>query len=266
VKCLKASEESGIELIVLDRPNPLNGIHMEGNVVEEGYLSIVGIHPLPVKYALTVGELARLIKNDLGIDCQLDVIRMRGWTRRMWYDETGLKWINPSPNIPSLESAMVYPGSCLLEGTNISEGRGTTRPFQIIGAPFIDPFELEERLNGQKLKGVIFRATYFKPWMDKWAGRVCGGVWIHVLNRMTFKPFLTGIAIVKSIYDLYRGDFKWRETPYEFRSDVPAFDLLAGCGYIREMIQQGASLEELENRYSEGAGEFIEKWKMHTFY
>ncbi|MEW6571696.1 MAG: DUF1343 domain-containing protein [Nitrospirota bacterium] len=201
--CMEACEESKKSLVILDRPNPIGGHIIEGPVLDAAYASFVGQRPMPVRHGMTIGETANYLRDAFYPHLDLCVIRMKGWRRTMWFDETGLPWVMPSPNMPAPDTAAVYPGMCLLEGTNISEGRGTTRPFEIFGAPFIDPYILVNRLEELKLPGVIFRPMFFQPAFQKYAGKLCGGAQIHITNRERFKPFKTGVAIIKVIYDLY---------------------------------------------------------------
>ncbi len=238
--CMQTARQAGVELIVLDRPNPITGNLIEGNVVEDGYFSFVGQYPLRTRHGMTVGELARLFRNHFaGMDCELTVVPMEGWRRGMWFDETGLPWIPPSPNMPTLDTATVYPGLCLIEGTLLSEGRGTTRPFEQIGAPGIDPFGLAEALQAIQLPGVRFTPCRFKPGFQKHAGVVCGGVFLHVLDRNRFKPWLTGLVLIETIARLFPDAFAWRTEPYEYVSDRPAIDLLYGNARFREWVDGG---------------------------
>lgn len=259
---LKAIHGKGIELFVLDRPNPLNGLTVEGPVLKKGFESFVGLLPVTVRHGLTAGEMARLAIDYLDLDVKLTVIEMSGWTRDLYYDDTGLAWVPPSPNMPTLNTALVYPGACLLEGTSVSEGRGTTTPFEISGAPDVNPYEIADRLNGLRLPGVIFRPVYFKPTFNKFAGCAIGGVYTHVTDRDLFRPFLTGVAVTAAYRDMYPG-FVFSTGIYEFNTIHPAFDLLSGSGAIREMIESGKNLDRLEspwekeeNMFSGIAGEY----------
>ncbi len=247
--CLKAAAEQGREVIVLDRPNPIGGVRVEGPVLQKGFESFVGMFPIPLRHGMTVGELARLFNEAFGIGCRLHVVPMQGWRRDLWYDETGLLWVPPSPNMPTLETATVYPGMVLVEGTMLSEGRGTTRPFELIGAPFIDPDRLVAELRSEKLPGVFFRPCYFQPMFQKHAGRLCGGVHVHVLDRRRFKPVATGVALLKAICRLYPEHFQWRPPPYEYVFDRLPFDILAGTDQLREQILRDRPLREIEDSW-----------------
>jgi uncharacterized protein YbbC (DUF1343 family) len=199
---MEAAAEAGVQMMVLDRPNPLGGHLVEGNVIEEGYTSFVGRYPIANRHGMTAGELARLFNEAFEINCSLEVIPLGGWRREQWFDQTGLPWIMPSPNMPTLETATVYPGGCLLEGTNLSEGRGTTRPFELIGAPYLDPFAWANALNELPLPGVTFRPLRFSPTFHKWQGESCGGVQPHVTDRQAFLPFRTGVALLQTAHQL----------------------------------------------------------------
>ena len=255
--CMQVCREAGVRMIVCDRPNPINGIAVEGNRVGENWRSFVGQYPIANRHGMTVGELAKMFNTTFGIDCDLTVISMQGWERSMWYDQTGIPWVSTSPNMPTLETAMVYPGMCLIEGTQLSEGRGTTLPFELVGAPFIDAHALADQLNKEKLPGVIFRPHYFKPMFQKWQRESCGGVQLHISDRNPFKPLLTGIAVIRAIQQLYPEQFAWRTEPYEFVNDRLAIDILYGNSDLREnFLKNGSSLETIENSWSQELEEF----------
>jgi uncharacterized protein YbbC (DUF1343 family) len=241
---LKAIHARDIEFMVLDRPNPLGGRAIEGPVLKRGYESFVGLLPVPVRHGLTAGELARLAVDYFKLDVHLRVIEMNGWEREMFYDETGLSWVPPSPNMPTLNTALVYPGICLFEGTSASEGRGTTTPFEAVGAPHIRADDLCARLNALDLPGVFFRPVYFKPTFNKFRGETIGGAYLHVTDRGHFRPFETGIAMVMAFRDMMPG-FEFLSGVYEFNDVHPAFDLLAGGPAIREHIQEGKPLDRI---------------------
>jgi uncharacterized protein YbbC (DUF1343 family) len=244
--CMEACSETGKPVVVLDTPNPVGGRVTEGPVQEEGFLSFVGLRPLPVRHAMTIGEIALYLAGEFHPDVELHVMAMDGWTRDIWFDRTGLPWVLPSPNMPTLETAIVYPGMCLLEGTNVSEGRGTTRPFEIFGAPFIEPDRLAKRLSEFRLPGVRFRPLFFEPAFQKHKGMLCGGAQIHVTDRDKFRPFKTGVAILKAINDLYPAKFRWNSPPYEYEYEKMPIDILAGTDRLRYDIQRGCSLKEME--------------------
>lgn len=241
--CMEACGQAGVEVWVLDRPNPLGGELVEGPAVSPGFRSFVGHHPLPVRHGLTIGECARMIREVYGVRCTLRVVAMEGWRRDMWFDQTGLPWVLPSPNMPTLDTAIVYPGTCLLEGTNLSEGRGTTRPFEILGAPWVEPARLADRLEAQGLPGVRFRPLWFLPTFQKHTGSACGGIQIHVLDRTRFRPFRTGVEILRAVAQLWPSQTAWRTEPYEFEHERLAIDLLAGGPWLRHMIEKGEDPE-----------------------
>jgi len=263
---ISACKRFNKKIIVLDRPNPINGIQVEGNVLEPEYSSFVGLFPIATRHGMTIGELAKLFNEEFKINAELEVIPMKGWKREMWFDDTGLPWVLPSPNMPSLETAMVFSGTVHLEGTNISEGRGTTRPFEIIGAPFIDPLKLLEVLWRENLKGVFFRSHYFQPTFNKWEGKLCGGLQIHVLNRNIFKPVITGIAIIKAIYNIYSELFRWGSPPYEYVYDKLPFDVIAGTDKLRIQIMDNLPAMEIENSWNKDLSTFSKIRKKYLIY
>lgn len=247
---MQAAAEAGLEFYVLDRPNPLGGQHIEGGAQEPGFESFVGPFPLPVRHGLTMGELALWANDRLSLNCDLTVVAMEGWDRRMLWEETGLPFIPPSPNMPTADTARVYPGMCLVEGTNLSEGRGTTRPFEQVGAPFYDPDRLAAALNAQRLPGVHFRACWFQPTFHKFAQQDCGGVFLHVTDRQAFRPYKTGLAFLMTAQDLSRDGFRWRTEKYEFIDTIPAIDLLTGSAEVRLTLDRGETLGELFEEFA----------------
>lgn len=245
--CLETCASLGLPAVILDRPNPIGGLAVEGPGVGERYRSFVGLHDVPTRHGLTLAELLTLAARERGLAVEIDVVAMSGWRRGLWFDETGLPWVMPSPNMPGLDTALVYPGLCMIEGTDASEGRGTTRPFEIVGAPWVDGEALAARLGDEALPGCAFRPLRFKPMFHKHAGQVCGGVQVHVTDRARFRPLRTGVAVVRALWQLggASGRLRWRAEPYEFVADRPAIDLLAGGTWLREGIEAGASLEAL---------------------
>lgn len=260
---MKVCAQIGKKFIICDRPNPINGIDIEGNLLEIGHESFVGQYPIPMRHGLTVGELGKFFNKEYKINCDLEVIEMEGWEREFYYDDTDAPWVMPSPNMPTVETAVVFPGTVYLEGTQISEGRGTTRPFEIIGAPFIDANMLHEALNSLELAGVIFRQVAFLPTFQKHANQICEGIFLHVSNREIFKPVITGIAVIKTIFDLYPEDFKWKQTPYEYVYDRNPFDVIAGTTKTRESFEQGKTIKEIQADWLAGESEFC---KLHEKY
>ena len=233
--CMRACEKQQVAVVVLDRPNPINGVTTEGPVLDSDYRSFVGMHPIAVRHAKTIGELAQQFRNEAFPECELSVLPMKNWKRQMWFDQTGLPWVMPSPNMPTLDTATVYPGMCLLEGTNISEGRGATRPFEIFGAPFIDADRLCTELNKLRLPGVFFRENYFQPTFHKFARELCGGAQMHVIDREIFQPFLTGVQIIKRIRKMYPEQFRWKQPPYEYETKKLPIEVLLG-GPVKEFF------------------------------
>lgn len=255
--CMRVAAKTGTKVVVLDRPNPIGGEQVEGGGIAPGLENFCGLYPVPQRHGLTVGELALLYNTTFNIGCELEVIACEGWQRSMYYDQTGLPWVMPSPNMPTLDTALVYPGMCLLEATNISEGRGTTRPFELFGAPYVSDIRaLQEVLLRDNLPGVIFRPCAFVPTFDKFRGETCRGLQMHVTSRTEFLPYQTGLAIVRAFASLYPKQFAWRAESYEFRDDVPAIDLLTGDVRVREGINRGDSLNAIMRPALSGADEF----------
>jgi uncharacterized protein YbbC (DUF1343 family) len=226
--CMRACEKTSIEIVALDRPNPINGVTSEGLLLDPNYKSFVGLHPLPVRHGKTIGELARQFRDEAFPECRVSILPMKNWERGMWFDQTGLRWVMPSPNMPTLDTATVYPGMCLLEATNISEGRGTTRPFEIFGAPFIQAEVLCSELNALRLPGVYFRENYFQPTFHKFAGEPCNGAQLHVTDRNAFQPFQTGVEIIRMLRKLYPRQFAWKQPPYEYEWKRLPIEILIG--------------------------------------
>jgi uncharacterized protein YbbC (DUF1343 family) len=263
---MKVAAEVGIPFHVLDRPNPIGGIEVEGNLVGERFRSFVGMFALPNRHGMTAGELAQYLNETEHFGCELSIIRCEGWRRSQYWEQTGLPFVPPSPNMPTADTALVYPGMCLSEGTNLSEGRGTCRPFEQFGAPWLDGDRLARELNQQKLPGVRFRPVWFRPSLDKHQGVTCGGAMIHVTDRLAFRPLRTGIAVIKTVRDLGGDQFRWRTDAYEFVTDIPAFDLLCGTDRVRIGIDRGAPLAELTQGFEAELEAFREKKSGHELY
>jgi uncharacterized protein YbbC (DUF1343 family) len=249
--CMRACKESRKTVVVLDRPNPINGRITEGPVLDPAFSSFVGLRPLPVRHGMTIGEIGVYLRDTFHHGLDYRVIPLQGWKRKMWFDETRLPWVLPSPNMPTLDTALVYPGMCLLEGTSISEGRGTTKPFEIFGAPFIHPETIVSVLREFKLPGVMFRPLSFQPTFQKHAGILCNGAQIHVTDRERFRPFKTGVAIIKAIHNTYPRDFAWNQPPYEYEEINLPFDILAGSDRLRKDIDSWKGLGEMEQWWKE---------------
>lgn len=253
---MSACEKAAIEVMVLDRPNPIGGVVREGGSVEPGFESFVSQVPTPVRHGLTLGELALLLQRERYAGLELTAVPCRGWRRDAWWDETGLPWVPPSPNMPTLEAAALYPGLCLVEATTLSEGRGTTRPFNLVGAPWVEGGELVRQLRALDLPGVAFRAARFRPEFGKHALEICSGVELHVRDRRSLEPLALGLYLLQQIHDLHGDRFEWRPEPYEFVSDVPAIDLLTGSAEARNHIEQGLPLESLFERWRDDVTTF----------
>ena len=254
---MRACAQNGVRVVVLDRPNPLGGTLVEGNVADPTFASFVGLYPLAIRHGMTIGELAGYLNERHGIGCRLTVVPMRGWRRAMLWEDTGLPWVPPSPNMPTLDTARVYPGGCLIEGTNLSEGRGTTRPFEWIGAPYLDAHRYAAALERERLPGVRFRPARFLPTFHKWSGRLCDGVQIHVTDASRFKPFLTGLAEIAVARRLAPRGFAWRRPPYEFEKRRMPIDILCGTDAIRKAIERGTPLPAVERAWQRD----LERWK-----
>ncbi len=242
---MTACERGGVEVMVLDRPNPIGGVQREGGLVRAGFESFVSQLPVPVRHGLTLGEIALLLHRERSPELELTVVPCRGWHRSDWWDATGLPWVPPSPNMPTLDTAALYPGLCLVEATTLSEGRGTTRPFHLVGAPWVDADELVTALRGRDIQGVAFRAVRFRPQFQKHALEVCSGVEIHVTDRMALQPLALGLELLRAVRQLDPESFAWRPDPYEFVVDVPAIDLLTGSAAAREALERGEDFEPL---------------------
>jgi uncharacterized protein YbbC (DUF1343 family) len=258
VLAMRACAKAGKQMIVLDRPNPIGGAYVEGPLIEPGFESFVGLVSCSIRHGMTAGEIARWRHAEEKLDLELAVITMQGWTRDAWFEHTGLPWVLPSPNMPTVDTALVYPGMCLVEGTELSEGRGTTRPFELFGAPHLDGHRLAAALAAMKLSGVRFRPVVFTPQFQKHAKTACGGVQLHVTNPRAFRSYRTGVAVLKAAHDQSPEQFCWREKAYEFVDQLPAIDLLAGTASLREGIEAGATLDELTARWPRDEGEFAE--------
>ncbi len=254
--CMESCNEAGKSVVVLDRPNPINGQSVEGPMLKADFASFVGLKPIPVRHGMTIGEIGSYLQASFHPALDYRVIAMQGWKRKMWFDHTGLPWVMPSPNMPTLDTALVYPGMCLFEATNVSEGRGTTHPFEIFGAPFIHPETIVNVLKEFKLPGVVFRPLSFQPMFQKHTGLLCGGAQIHVTDRQRFRPFKTGVAILKAIHNTYPRDFKWNNPPYEYEEVNLPIDILAGSDQLRKDIESWKDLEEIETWWKDEARTF----------
>ncbi|HET8578559.1 MAG TPA: DUF1343 domain-containing protein [Methylomirabilota bacterium] len=263
---MRACAVADIPVVVLDRPNPLGGLRIEGNMPDPRFASFVGLYPLPARHGMTIAELAAYLNEEHGIGCDLTVVPMEGWRRAMGWEDTELPWIAPSPNMPTPNTARVYPGGCLIEGTNLSEGRGTTRPFELVGAPFLDGEGLARALERRRLPGVRFRAAGFEPAFHKWSRRLCGGIQLHVTDAHRFKPFATYLALIAEARRQAPRHFRWRRPPYEFERRKLPIDLLCGGDAIRKAVERGVPLGRLEAGWQPGLARFRRARRPYLLY
>ncbi|CAN2041194.1 Peptidoglycan beta-N-acetylmuramidase NamZ [Candidatus Magnetomoraceae bacterium gMMP-15] len=253
--CLEAAKKYNKKVVILDRPNPLSGIKIEGNCLSPEFASFVGRYPIPMQHGLTIGELALLFNSHYGIGCDLKVIPMQGWKRSMYFNDTMLPWVMPSPNLPTYESALVYPGQVLWEGTNVSEGRGTAMPFEIFGAPYLNTDKVLKSIR--KLPGVHLRTVFFEPTSNKWQGQLCQGFQIHIINRDEFQPYLTSLKLIQAVIKCHPEDFKWKLPPYEYEFTKMPIDLILGSKDLREYIENFYDLDEIALSWKNELEEFI---------
>jgi uncharacterized protein YbbC (DUF1343 family) len=263
---LEACAREGKRVVVLDRPNPLGGTLVDGNVLEPEYSSFVGMHPLAARHGMTIGELALMFRQERGLEVDLHVVRMRGWRRHMHFEDTGLPWVLPSPNMPTPDTAFVYPGGCLIEGTNLSEGRGTTRPFELVGAPWLDGHALARSLDRERVGGVAFRPVAFEPTFNKHVGRLCHGVQVHVLDRGSFPAFLTYLLLVHHARRQDPHRFAWRQPPYEYEPIRLPIDILTGTDRIRCGIEAGRSPKRLVRGWGRQRQAFLRRRRRYLLY
>jgi uncharacterized protein YbbC (DUF1343 family) len=254
--CLTAARKHGVRVVVCDRPNPIGGLAVEGPMLIPGFESFVGLYPIPMRHGMTIGELARLFNELFGIGADLEVAAMGHWRREMYHDTAQTPWVMPSPNIPTLDTAIVYPGTVLFEGTSVSEGRGTTRPFELVGAPGVVSERFADELNRRRLPGVFFRPAVFEPTFHKHARQSCGGCQIHVLDRNAFRPVLTGVALVAAFRAADPRRFRWRDPPYEYEHEKLPFDILAGSSELRQQIEAGMSAEDIARSWEPAVADF----------
>ena len=253
LRCMRAAALFGKKVVVLDRPNPLGGLILEGNCLEPELFSFVGPAALPMRHGLTMGEMARLFNQAFGLGCDLDVIAMVGWRRQMTWGETGLRWVMPSPNMPFPETAFVYPGQVLWEGTHISEGRGTCRPFEIFGAPYFDTMAIKKCLDARAFKGCCLQDYLFRPTFHKWADKLCHGFMIHILDFDAYRPYYTSLALLQAVISLYGEHFEWKMPPYEYETKKKPIDMILGNTSLRQGLESGCSLPRL---WEDWAAEF----------
>jgi uncharacterized protein YbbC (DUF1343 family) len=264
--CLRAAARHGVPAIVCDRPNPIGGSQVEGPLLESGFESFVGQFPIPMRHGMTVGELAAMFNDHFDINATLEIAQMERWHRKLYWDETGLPWVMPSPNMPTPDTATVYPGTVLLEGTNLSEGRGTTRPFELVGAPWINPELFADAMNDLDLPGVYFRPAAFEPTFQKHAQQPCGGCQIHVLARDEFRPVATGAAIIQTSRRVDVQQFAWRQPPYEYEHARLPIDILAGSDAFRRLVEADAPLDAMTASWRDGEAAFEQLRKPFLLY
>jgi uncharacterized protein YbbC (DUF1343 family) len=255
--CLIAARKHGVKVIVCDRPNPIGGLGVEGPMLVKGFESFVGLFPIPMRHGMTIGELARLFNDAFSLGADLEVVAMQGWRRDMYFDDTGVPWVLTSPNIPTLDTCIVYPGSVLFEGTNVSEARGTTRPFELVGAPWVKAEHFAGAMNQISLPGAFFRPAVFEPTFHKHARTTCGGCQIHVLDRATFRPVETGVALIAAFRASGPTQFAWRDPPYEYEHTLLPIDILAGSSEMRERIAAGQSARDIAASWDSSVAEFM---------
>jgi uncharacterized protein YbbC (DUF1343 family) len=256
--CLEAAREFNLRVIVLDRPNPINGSTIEGNCLAADCTSFVGRYPIPMRHGLTIGELAKLFNEYFDLGCDLEVVRMKGWQRNMLFRETGLPWVAPSPNLPTPESTLVYPGQVILEGTNLSEGRGTTQPFELFGAPYINSEKIRSTVKETQLPGMVLRPVVFEPTSNKWQAAQCSGFQIHVTDPVVFRPYATTLHLIRAVISNHPEQFEWKSPPYEYEFERMPIDLLIGDRKIRERLENLDPIEEIESEWQEGLDRFKE--------
>lgn len=255
--CLKACGRHGVPVIVCDRPNPIGGDAVEGETLDPAFASFVGLFPIPMRHGLTIGELAAFFNDQFGLGASLEVVAMEGWRRADYADDCRMPWVIPSPNMPTLDSAIVYPGTVLLEGTLASEGRGTTRPFELVGAPWVQAETFTDRLAAHDLPGVVFRPVVFEPTFQKHKGITCGGCQIHVTDRAAFRPVVTGVAIIEELRRANPSAFAWRPPPYEYEAVLQPIDILSGSAKTREALERGATAEDIAATWREDESAFL---------
>ncbi|MFC1811518.1 exo-beta-N-acetylmuramidase NamZ domain-containing protein [Thermodesulfobacteriota bacterium] len=255
--CLEAAKQLGKKVVVLDRPNPISGMLAEGNCLSSECVSFVGRYPIPMRHGLTIGELALLFNNHFGIGCDLEVVPMKGWSRSMFFQDTGLPWVSPSPNLPTPASAMVYSGQVLWEGTNVSEGRGTTQPFELFGAPYIKTEEVISFMGGDSIPGALLRETVFEPTSNKWQGQQCNGFQIHITDPYRFKPYITTLKLIQAVRLHHPEQFEWKQPPYEYEFERLPIDLIIGDTEIRRRIEKLEAADEIAESWREDLEEFI---------
>ncbi|WP_319525144.1 DUF1343 domain-containing protein [uncultured Desulfosarcina sp.] len=264
--CMETARQTGKKVIVLDRPNPVGGDRIEGNLLKTEFSSFVGRYPLPMRHGLTIGELAILFNTAFGIGCDLEVVAMQGWKREMTFEQTGLPWVAPSPNLPTPASALVYPGQVIWEGTNISEGRGTTQPFELFGAPFISPDRLLDAVDDELMPGVVLRPVVFEPTANKWSGQPCRGFQIHITDKARYSPYALSLGLYQAIYRLYSDRFAYKQPPYEYEFTRLPMDLILGDREIRSQIEAGRPVAQITAQWADGLSAYEKRIRKVKLY
>ena len=264
--CLEAAKKFGKKVVILDRPNPIGGEIVEGNCLLPEFISFVGRYTIPMRHGLTIGELALLFNNHFAIDCDLCVVPMKGWRRKMFFNDTGLPWIPPSPNLPTPFSAMVYPGQVIWEGTNVSEGRGTTQPFEIFGAPFIDSGKIISALGGNNFPGAVLRPLVFEPTSNKWQKEQCRGFQIHVTDPYKYKPFLSTLKLLHAVFLNHAKEFRWKVPPYEYEFEKLPVDLITGNPAIRMAVENPEPIDKIEKTWQTELEEYFNISRKYYLY
>ncbi len=266
LNCLRAAAGAHKKVVLFDRPNPLGGEIIEGNCLKPELYSFVGPFSIPMRHGMTMGELARFFNDVFGIGCDLEIVRMKGWSRRMLWPETGLRWIMPSPNMPLFETAQVYPGQVLWEATNVSEGRGTCRPFEIFGAPYLDTHAVKKHVDPELIRGCVLQELSFRPTFHKWQGEICLGFMIHVLDPKVYRPYLTSLALLQAVMLLHGGRFQWKAPPYEYEFEKMPIDLILGDAGLRSEIEMGENLVRIKDKWLTELKNFIARRKPCLLY
>ena len=264
--CLAACATHNVPVVVCDRPNPVGGVAVEGPMLEPGFESFVGKFPIPLRHGLTIGEVARLCNDTFGLNATLEVLPLEGWQRGSYHDDTRLPWVPPSPNLPTLDSAIVYPGTVLFEGTNLSEGRGTTKPFELVGAPWLEAHRLTRLMTQLGLPGVRFRPADFQPTFQKHAGQTCGGCQLHVTDRTSFQPVLTAVALLEVCRRLAPDRFAWRQPPYEYETVIPPIDILSGSDHLRQNLEAEVPYTTIADAWTTSLNSFRSNRKRFLLY
>lgn len=264
--CLEAAAENSKKVLVLDRPNPVGGHKIEGNCLIPGFASFVGRYPIPMRHGLTMGEYAKLVNDQFNIGCDLEVIPMQKWKRSMYFRDTGLPWVAPSPNLPSPVSAMVYPGQVLWEGTNVSEGRGTTQPFEYFGAPFFDPQKIRSIIGGENISGCILREVAFEPVSNKWKGSLCRGFQIHILDPNQYKPYETSLRLLQAVIAAHGHDLQWKAPPYEYEFEKLPIDLIIGDPSVRQRLHNLENINDIMASWNDDLARYASMSEVYYLY